>query len=846
MAVVRKKQDDKYLKVLRELVASGSGGNRQCFDCGQKGPTYVNMTIGSFVCTRCSGVLRGLTPPHRVKSISMATFTPDEIEFLKSHGNETCAKTWLGLWDPKRAVHQDQRELMIDKYERKRYFLEPASPLKSLPNAAKLTPSSNNNNSSSSLATHSNNNINNNLNNNNTGLSSNGGVGNIQAMNQKNTALDNGFQNISLTPPSSRSNGNGNINGYGPSAISRPNHQQQQQPQQQNGHHHYDAFSNGLNGLSSLTNGNTKLSFNGSSSTANSETSSCNSNGFTPESDFVADFSSATIFDATSTNSVGSSGSGGSSSNGYAKIQSINAAAHMMNGNAVGPLMNGNGKVQNGNGGGGGGFATPTNGNSENFADFDHAPIFNAAEFNSKTTTNIANNLQQQQLKTNNNRNNNNYLFFAPTPNQQQQLLQQQQQQQKQTNFYSNTMFEISNDFNSISLFSGNSSQDNDDLTRNSSLGKNIFNKCSNNTSSMAYNPYNTNNNNGNAPNSSLSSTSYTCNNPYNGQQQKFTPLAMAAHATAMAVLGHNSSSLNSINSPFGIQSSEWGEPDTWQQQQHQDSSITASQQQQQQQWPGLSSVSNNNVNNNNATMSSYNHPLAISVVGGGGGGGVGSASIEADSDPSHQRSNRNSWSLPISNSTTSNSLSSSSATFNSSSSLAASPPADRYAALKDLDEQLRESKAVAAAAAAAVATSVVDSFGDNPNANPFKTVVNSHQTPQIANPFQANPSQQNQGTTNLFGGLPPQNQQQQQHNGLTNGFIGGIPVQQQQQQQAFYNYANGFGVVPQTTNLYSAGPNGCGFGFGTMQQPISNGGGAAFNNPFAATGTLNSNNPFL
>uniref|UniRef100_A0A1B0AJR0 Arf-GAP domain-containing protein n=1 Tax=Glossina pallidipes TaxID=7398 RepID=A0A1B0AJR0_GLOPL len=56
MAVVRKKQDDKYLEALRELITLG-GGNRQCFDCGQKGPTYVNMTIGSFVCTRCSGVL---------------------------------------------------------------------------------------------------------------------------------------------------------------------------------------------------------------------------------------------------------------------------------------------------------------------------------------------------------------------------------------------------------------------------------------------------------------------------------------------------------------------------------------------------------------------------------------------------------------------------------------------------------------------------------------------------------------------------------------------------------------------------------------------------------------------
>ncbi|EDS34743.1 conserved hypothetical protein [Culex quinquefasciatus] len=55
MAVVRKKQDDKILKTLRELVSIG--GNKECFDCGQKGPTYINMTIGSFVCTTCSGIL---------------------------------------------------------------------------------------------------------------------------------------------------------------------------------------------------------------------------------------------------------------------------------------------------------------------------------------------------------------------------------------------------------------------------------------------------------------------------------------------------------------------------------------------------------------------------------------------------------------------------------------------------------------------------------------------------------------------------------------------------------------------------------------------------------------------
>ena len=54
--MLKPKQDnDKMLKTLREIVSSGS--NRQCFDCGQRGVTYVNMTVGSFVCTSCSGVL---------------------------------------------------------------------------------------------------------------------------------------------------------------------------------------------------------------------------------------------------------------------------------------------------------------------------------------------------------------------------------------------------------------------------------------------------------------------------------------------------------------------------------------------------------------------------------------------------------------------------------------------------------------------------------------------------------------------------------------------------------------------------------------------------------------------
>ena len=52
------KQDDKFSLAVREIQAQHPA-NKKCFDCEQRGPTYLNMTIGSFVCTKCSGMLRG-------------------------------------------------------------------------------------------------------------------------------------------------------------------------------------------------------------------------------------------------------------------------------------------------------------------------------------------------------------------------------------------------------------------------------------------------------------------------------------------------------------------------------------------------------------------------------------------------------------------------------------------------------------------------------------------------------------------------------------------------------------------------------------------------------------------
>lgn len=66
---------------------------------------------------------RGITPPHRVKSISMAAFTAEEIDTIRNKGNDYCQKVWLGLYEgtpPPLSDATRVRDFMIEKYERKR------------------------------------------------------------------------------------------------------------------------------------------------------------------------------------------------------------------------------------------------------------------------------------------------------------------------------------------------------------------------------------------------------------------------------------------------------------------------------------------------------------------------------------------------------------------------------------------------------------------------------------------------------------------------------------------------------------------------------------------------------
>lgn len=134
-----------------------------------------------------------------------------------------------------------------------------------------------------------------------------------------------------------------------------------------------------------------------------------------------------------------------------------------------------------------------------------------------------------------------------------------------------------------------------------------------------------------------------------------------------------------------------------------------------------------------------------------------------------------------------------SSGTFNSNSSISSTPSADRYAALKDLDEQLREIKEKET-------FNTQLSSSPSVTVNPFKQALAASQNPQTSNPFQ---TQQQNGWAQsdpfapVTNGIGSGNLYSSPTFGLNGnkGFANGMQAYQQQQspQQSYQKNGNAF-----------------------------------------------------
>ena len=115
-----------YSKLVESLKKQDA--NRKCFDCGVVGTTYASLNFGTFVCSQCAGILRGLN--FKVKPLGISIFTLNEYEILQKNGNEKAKYIWMGLFDPYKHEkpdpknYNDVKKHLIKKYKEKQFFRE--------------------------------------------------------------------------------------------------------------------------------------------------------------------------------------------------------------------------------------------------------------------------------------------------------------------------------------------------------------------------------------------------------------------------------------------------------------------------------------------------------------------------------------------------------------------------------------------------------------------------------------------------------------------------------------------------------------------------------------------------
>ena len=100
--------------------------NKKCFDCGEKGTSYVCTNFGTFICSRCAGILRELN--FKVKGIGLTIFNEKEMEILENNGNEKAKKIWLAKYkkgkDKVASLDDDEqlKDFLKEKYLDKRWY----------------------------------------------------------------------------------------------------------------------------------------------------------------------------------------------------------------------------------------------------------------------------------------------------------------------------------------------------------------------------------------------------------------------------------------------------------------------------------------------------------------------------------------------------------------------------------------------------------------------------------------------------------------------------------------------------------------------------------------------------
>ncbi|KAK3501354.1 hypothetical protein B0T13DRAFT_431555 [Neurospora crassa] len=117
-----KRQQARNEKVLHELALAP--GNNVCADCSARNPTWASWSLGIFLCMRCATIHRKLgTHISKVKSLSMDSWSNEQVENMKKVGNIASNKTYNpDNKKPPIPVDADEVDSAMERFIRQKYM----------------------------------------------------------------------------------------------------------------------------------------------------------------------------------------------------------------------------------------------------------------------------------------------------------------------------------------------------------------------------------------------------------------------------------------------------------------------------------------------------------------------------------------------------------------------------------------------------------------------------------------------------------------------------------------------------------------------------------------------------
>ncbi|KAI1284137.1 hypothetical protein F5Y07DRAFT_101235 [Xylaria sp. FL0933] len=125
--LMSKRQQARNERALQDLVQSVPGNN-VCADCGARNPSWASWNLGIFLCMRCAAIHRKLgTHISKVKSLSMDSWTNDQVENMKKIGNAASNKTYNPQGKrPPVPVDADEADSAMERFIRAKYVQPPS------------------------------------------------------------------------------------------------------------------------------------------------------------------------------------------------------------------------------------------------------------------------------------------------------------------------------------------------------------------------------------------------------------------------------------------------------------------------------------------------------------------------------------------------------------------------------------------------------------------------------------------------------------------------------------------------------------------------------------------------